>query len=211
MRTRFVSTAASSELDEERYNRTLEGLQRNVLQSERNAHIHAYMRLPVVCVQISFCRHTVCTSTTVPLLPRRRFIRFGRHQRPRPLRLTESGRPACSAAEEARDARFATLCYNSLRISTAVVRKTRAFTRKIARIGISSHSFLERTTLNAQATAGHDTPHPSPYSLHSCRHKLSKAAEDVASPVRPKEKRSNLGAGIENLIFLLSRASIDVG
>ena len=80
---------------------------------------------------------TVCTSTIAPLLPRRRLIRFGRHLRPRPLCLTQSGRPACTAAEESRDAHFATVCY-SLRIST-VVRKTRAFTRKITRIGISTH------------------------------------------------------------------------
>ena len=73
---------------------------------------------------------TVCASITGPLLPRRRLVRFGRHQRSRPPCLTRSGRLACTAVEEVRDARFATICY-SLRIST-VVHKTRAFTRKIA-------------------------------------------------------------------------------
>ena len=90
----------------------------------------------LLSVQIVFVHTAVCTSTTVPLLPRRRLIRFGRHQIPRPLCLTESGRPACTTAEEARDALFATICY-SPRIS-AVVRKTRPFARKIARIGIST-------------------------------------------------------------------------
>ena len=33
----------SSRHDEERHNHTLEGQQRNVLQGERNGHIHAYM------------------------------------------------------------------------------------------------------------------------------------------------------------------------
>ena len=50
---------------------------------------------------------TVCTSTTVPLLPRGRLILIGRNLRPRLLCFTEPGRPACTAAEEACDARFA--------------------------------------------------------------------------------------------------------
>ena len=156
----------SSRHNEERQNHILEGQQRNMLQGQRNAHIHAYMysfitsfflgsyiiiqnaftmqpKLHDACDSVCQCCvckivfvNTLCTSTTITLLPRRRLIRFGRHQEPRPLCLTESGRPACTAAEEARDARLATICY-SLRITT-VVRKTHAFTRKIARIVIST-------------------------------------------------------------------------
>ena len=73
---------------------------------------------------------TVCISTTVPL------SRFRRHQRPRPLFLTEAGQLACTATEEARDARFATIRY-SVRISI-VVGKVRAFTRQIDSIGFDN-------------------------------------------------------------------------
>ena len=120
----------SSRHDEERHNHILEGQQRNMLQGERNARIHACMYSFITSLflgsyiktQNAFttqpkphdacdtvcqcCVHkknvfvdTVCTSTTVPFLPRRRLIRFGRHQIPRPLCLTESGVPASSAVE----------------------------------------------------------------------------------------------------------------
>ena len=68
--------------------------------------------------------------------------------------------------------------FDSLRTST-FLRKNRTFTREIARIGISTHV---SGTPNAQATAEHETGHPSPYSPRSCRHKLLKAVEDSASP-----------------------------
>ena len=61
--------------------------------------MHVTLCLPVLlCVHIFFR-----TSTTVPLAPRRSRVRFGHI---RPLCPTESGRPACTAAKEARDVRF---------------------------------------------------------------------------------------------------------
>ena len=130
----------SSRHDEERHNHTLEGQQRNMLQGERNAHIHAYMysfitssfflgsykiiqntfttqpKLHDVCDTV--CRYgvynivfvdPVCTSTTVPLLPRRRLIRF-RATLETPSSLPYGvWSPGAHSSREARDARFATI------------------------------------------------------------------------------------------------------
>ena len=57
------------------------------------------------------------------------------------------------------------------------VKKPKSFVR---------HLFLQRPTLNARVTAGHETGYLSPYLPHSCRHELSEAAEAVASPVSAK-------------------------
>ena len=46
------------------------------------------------------------------------------------------------------------------------------------------HSFLESPALNAQATAEHETRHPSLYFSYSFRHDLSKAAEDAVLYLR---------------------------
>ena len=97
----------------------------NAFTTQRKLH-DAYDAVCRCCEHKSVFVDTVCTSTTAPLLPRRRLIRFGRPQWPRPPCLTEFGHPACTAAERARHARFVNECY-TLRIST-VVRKTRAFT-----------------------------------------------------------------------------------
>ena len=53
---------------------------------------------------------TVCTYTTVRLPPRCRLLSLDRNQKPRLLCLAGPGRPACTAAEEARGARFPTIC-----------------------------------------------------------------------------------------------------
>ena len=91
----------------------------------------------------------VSSPPYVPLLPRRSLVRLGRNRTPRLLFSTDPGHPACTAAEEARDARLATiLYYASLRISI-LFGKSRAFTRKIARIGSSTPV---SATLNPQRT-----------------------------------------------------------
>ena len=64
----------------------------------------------LLCVNKKQNRRHLCTSTTALLLQRRKLIRFGRNQRPRLICLTEPGCPACTVAEEARDARFPTIC-----------------------------------------------------------------------------------------------------
>ena len=71
------------------------------------------------------------------------------------------------------------------------------------------HVCLERPTLNAQATAEPDTDHPNPYSPHSCAMSSEKTWRMRPLPFRPKERRSNQGAGIEHRISLRSRASIE--
>ena len=62
------------------------------------------------------------------------------------------------------------------------------------------HSFVERPTLNAQATSEHEPGLSMPYSTQTCRHELSEGAEEAASPVSVKGEGSNLGAGIVSII-----------
>ena len=81
---------------------------KTLFTTQPNLHVACNVILPAASQKKII--DNVCTSTTVPLLPRRTLVRFGRNQKTRFLCLTECGRPACTAAEEARDAGFVTIC-----------------------------------------------------------------------------------------------------
>ena len=86
--------------------------------------------------------------------------------------------------------------HTSLRIS-AFLRKTRPFTREIARIVNSTH--------NARLTEGHKTGYP-----HSCHHELSKAAKAAASLISTRRGLIGCWHRKQNIFFRHERAWMSV-
>lgn len=134
-----------------------------------------------------------CTSTTAPLLQRRRHIILRPNWRTCLVGLIT--RVDRRANQPKRFAKLVSRPHVSLRCFF-FHEKTRAFVRKRGRIGFR-HPFLQRPTVNTRSMAGHETVHPRLYFSCFYHHELSKAAEAAALGLRLNDKRSSLSAGIK--------------
>ena len=120
---------------------------------------HTACRPVLLCVKKCFCRHTVCTSTTVPIVPRSSLAQIRRNKK-FILSVLWSLVGRC-AQQPKRLVAFVSQPYASLRISHYWAKlvlshaKSPEYTFR--------HSFFECPALNPQATAEHETGNPSPY------------------------------------------------
>ena len=174
----------------------------NTFTTQRNLHdaCDTAVCQSVLCYKVVFV-DTVCTFTAVPLLPRR-FTRFGRHQIPRSVCLTESRRSACTADVEARDAHFAIICY-SLRFPT-VVCKTRAFKLENPNQNFDTRFWNAQPSTHKQRWSMiPDTLADIPYALAAMSCQI---CGGCGLSCFGQWRRSNMGAGSGHIIFLPSRA-----